>query len=228
MQFSFSWLPTFNSGLLFRMIRPWKTIRSAPVGDFRIFKIRADICVNPRTGREHEFFILDSVNWVNVIAVTPDQKLVMVEQYRHGSATVELEIPGGMMDPHETDPVATAVRELREETGYAGENARLLGRVHSNPAILSNLTCTVLIENCRLRHGVEFDQGEDLETRLLPVAEIPKLVADEKISHSLVVAALYHFDLWQRGLKQPGPKLPGHPQKILARTPPAPRRARPS
>ena len=146
--------------------------------------------------------MLDSVNWVNVIAVTPDQKLVMVEQYRHGSATVELEIPGGMMDPHETDPVATAVRELREETGYAGENARLLGRVHSNPAILSNITYTVLIENCRLQHDVEFDHGEDLETRLMPVTEIPQLVADEKIGHYLVVVALYHFDLWQRELKK--------------------------
>ena len=52
----------------------------------------------------------------------------MIEQFRHGSNTVELEIPGGMMDPGETDPVATAVRELREETGYEGENARLLGQ----------------------------------------------------------------------------------------------------
>ena len=82
----------------------------------------------------------------------------MVEQYRHGSNTVELEIPGGMMDAGETDPVATAVRELREETGYEGGNARLLGKIHSNPAILSNITYTVLIENCRLQHGVEFDQ----------------------------------------------------------------------
>ena len=184
------------------MITPWKTISSKSAGDFRIFKIRSDLCVNPRTGKEHEFYVLDTVGWVNVIAVTPDQKLVMVEQYRHGSGTVELEIPGGMMDPHETDPVATAVRELREETGYAGENARLLGRVHSNPAIMSNTTYTVLIENCRLQHGVEFDHGEDLETRLMPVAEIPKLVADEKIGHSLVVVALYHFDLWQRGIKK--------------------------
>ena len=184
------------------MITPWKKIRSTPAGDFRIFKIRSDVCVNPRTGKEHDFYVLDCVNWVNVIAVTPDQKLVMVEQYRHGSGTVELEIPGGMMDPHETDPVATAVRELREETGYEGENARLLGRVHSNPAILSNVTYTVLIENCRLQHGVEFDSGEDLITRLVPVADIPQLVADEKIGHSLVVVALYHFELWQRGLKK--------------------------
>ena len=147
------------------MIKPWKTIRSKLIGDFRIFKMRSDTCVNPRTGKEHDFFVLDSVNWVNVIAVTPDRQLVMVEQYRHGSNTVELEIPGGMMDAGETDPVATAVRELREETGYAGEHARLLGKIHSNPAILSNVTYTVLIENCRLQHGVEFDSGEDLIPR---------------------------------------------------------------
>ena len=184
------------------MIKPWKKIASKPAGDFRIFKIRADVCINPRTGKEQDFFVLDSVNWVNIIAVTPDQKLVMVQQYRHGSGTVELEIPGGMMDPHETDPVATAVRELREETGYEGENARLLGKIHSNPAILSNTTYTVLIENCQLKHGVEFDGGEDLITQLVPVAEIPRLVAEEKIGHSLVVVALYHFELWQKGLKQ--------------------------
>jgi len=164
--------------------------------------MRSDTCVNPRTGTEHDFYILDSVNWVNVLAVTPDQKLVMIHQYRHGSGTVELEIPGGMMDPHETDPVLAAVRELREETGYEGENARLLGKIHSNPAILSNTTFTVLIENCHLRHGTDFDHGEDLATQLMPVAEIPKLVAEGKIGHSLVVVALYHFELWQRGLKK--------------------------
>ncbi len=184
------------------MIKPWKKISSKLLGDFRIFKLRSDLKISPRTGKEHDFFILDCVNWVNVVAVTPDQHLVMVEQYRHGSNTVELEIPGGLMDPHETDPVATAVRELREETGYEGEHARLLGKVWSNPAILSNRTYTVLIENCRLTHGVEFDSGEDIVTKLVPVADIPKLVADEKIGHSLVVVALYYFDLWQRGIKK--------------------------
>ncbi len=184
------------------MIEPWKKVGSKPVGDFRIFKIRSDTRINPRTGREHDFYVLDSVNWVNVVAVTPDRQLVMVEQFRHGSNTVELEIPGGMMDPHETDPVATAVRELREETGYEGEGARVLGKIWSNPAILSNLTYTVLIENCRLKHGVEFDHGEDLATRLVPVADVPQLVGQEKIGHSLVVVALYHYDLWLRGLKK--------------------------
>ena len=69
---------------------------------------------------------------------------------------------------------------------------------------MSNKTFTVLIENCRLQHDVDWDHGEDLETRLVPVGEIPKLVADEKIGHSLVVVALYYFDLWQRGIKNLG------------------------
>ncbi|MGH7942554.1 MAG: NUDIX hydrolase [Limisphaerales bacterium] len=183
------------------MSRPWKKISTRQLGDFRIFKLRSDTYISPRTEKEHDFFVLESVHWVNVIAITPDQQLVMVEQYRFGSGRVELEIPGGMMDADETDPVATAVRELREETGYEGERARILGRIQANPAILNNICYTVLIENCRLAHPVDFDQGEDLATTLAPLSEVPKLVADEKIGHSLVVVALYHFDLWQRGIK---------------------------
>jgi len=183
------------------MIQPWRKIGSRPIGDFRVFTLRADRLVSPRTGEEHEFYVFDSVNWVNVIAVTPDQQLVMVEQYRHGSGTVELEIPGGMMDPGETSPVATAVRELREETGYEGADARLIGRIFANPAIMTNTCFTVLIEHCRPQRAVELDHGEDLATRLVPVADLPRLLAEERIQHSLVVVALYHFDLWQRGLK---------------------------
>ena len=188
------------------MIKPWPTLRSIAIGDFRIFKLRSDIKVSPRTGKEHDFYVLDAVNWVNVVALTPDNQMVMVEQYRHGSDTIELEIPGGVMDPGETDPVATAVRELREETGYAGENARVLGCVHANPAILNNFCYTILVENCRLQHDLEFDPCEELVTTLVPVADVPELVATEKIRHSLVVGALYYFDLWQRGVKTLPPR----------------------
>src|SRR5467141_2270988 len=136
------------------MIKPWEKLRSKPAGDFRIFTIRTETKISPRTGHEHEVHVIDSVNWVNVIAVTPDDQLVMVEQYRHGSNTVELEIPGGMMDAGDESPALTGTRELREETGYAGENARVIGEIFPNPAIMSNTVFTLLVENCRCVHPV--------------------------------------------------------------------------
>jgi len=183
------------------MISPWKKISSRLLGDFRIFTVRADTKISPRTQKEHEFFIIDSVNWVNVIAVTTDQQLVMVEQYRHGSNTVELEIPGGMMDASDASPEICGTRELREETGYEGTAARRLGEVWANPAIMSNTCYTVLVEDCRCVQPVEWDPAEELVTKLVPLTELPALVASGKIRHPLVIVALYHFDLLQRGVK---------------------------
>jgi 8-oxo-dGTP pyrophosphatase MutT (NUDIX family) len=183
------------------MIQPWKTVRSEPTGNFRIFTIRTDHVVSPRTGAEHDVFIIDSVNWVNVIAVTPERQLVMIEQFRHGTGTVELEIPGGMIDASDESPLAAGLRELREETGYEGSDSQIIGKIFPNPAIMSNTCFTVLTTNCLLRHALKWDSGEDLVTRLVPLDEIPGLMASGKIGHSLVAVALYHFDLWQRGLK---------------------------
>jgi ADP-ribose pyrophosphatase len=180
------------------MIKPWKKLGSKPAGDFRIFQVRTDRLVSPRTDQEHDFYVIDCVNWVNVVALTEDNQLVMIEQYRHGSCTVELEIPGGMIDLKDTSPEAAGLRELREETGYEGNNPRIIGEVFPNPAIMSNTCYTVLIEGCRCVHPVEFDHGEDLATRLVPIDEVPGLVAAGKIRHSLVVAGLYYFDLWRK------------------------------
>jgi ADP-ribose pyrophosphatase len=181
------------------MPKPWLKLGSQAAGDYGIFRIRKDRAVSPRTHREHDFIVIESSNWVNVVAVTPEQQVVLVEQYRHSSNTVELEIPGGIIDPQDASPVAAAVRELREETGYEGSNPRLIGTVFPNPAIMSNTCFTVLVENCRCIHPVQFDHGEDITTHLVPVSDIPKLVAGGKIRHCIVVAALYYFELWQRG-----------------------------
>ena len=182
------------------MIRPWKKIGSKNSADFNIFKIRTERKVSPRTEKEHDFYIIDCVDWVNVIATTPDDQLVMIEQYRHGSNTVELEIPGGMIDAKDASPAAAGARELREETGYSGERPEIIGRIFPNPAIMSNTCFTLHVRNCRLQHELEWDHGEDLTTRLVAVADIPKLVAAGQIRHSLVVVALYYFELWRPGV----------------------------
>jgi len=180
------------------LILPWQKVASKPLGDFRVFSLRIDQKISPRTKLPHDFYVLDSPTWVNVIAITQDKQLVMVEQFRHGTATVELEIPGGIMDKTDADAVATGVRELREETGYEGRDARLLGEVFPNPAIQSNTCYTVLVQDCALKHPTQFDSGEDIITRLVPATDIPGLVTGKKIRHSLVLCALYFFDLWQR------------------------------
>jgi ADP-ribose pyrophosphatase len=180
------------------MIQPWPKLSSKKLADFEIFRIRSDLRRSPRTGKEHNFYVLECVNWVNVIALTRDDHLVMVEQFRHGSDSVELEIPGGMMDPGESLPVATGIRELSEETGYEGRDAQVIGEILPNPAIMENTCYTVMIRLCELKHPTRFDHGEDLITRLVPVRDIPDLIRSKRIRHSLVVVALYHFELLRR------------------------------
>ena len=130
---------------------------------------------------------------MNVLALTPNDELVMVEQFRHGTETIELEIPGGVIDTADEPALEAGLRELREETGYVGEDARIIGEVFSNPAIMNNRTYTVLVRNCHETHETEFDHGEDIRTRLVPVEEALDMVAEGKVRHSLVVAALFHY-----------------------------------
>lgn len=179
------------------MIQPWQKLRSRPLGDFRIFAVRCDEKISPRTQQPHEFFVLESPDWVNIVALTPDHHVVMVEQYRHGTDTVELEIPGGLLDGEES-PVAAGLRELREETGYEGAKAEIICEMLPNPAFMSNRVFTVVVRDCELKHPVEWDHSEDIITRLVPVTEIPGLIARGRIRHTIIVAALSYFDLWQR------------------------------
>jgi 8-oxo-dGTP pyrophosphatase MutT (NUDIX family) len=179
-------------------IKPWPVVATKALANYRIFQLRTDLKVNPRTGGQHDFFVIDCADWVNVVALTPSHHVVMVEQFRHGTNTVELEIPGGIMDPHETDPTVTGPRELREETGYEGSPAQLVGTIFPNPAIQSNRCHTVLVEAAEVRHATEFDHAEDIAVRLVPLADIPGLIATGAIRHALVVVALTHFLLhWQ-------------------------------
>jgi len=180
------------------MIQPWPVLRSQTLTNYRIFRVRQDFKVSPRTGTEHDFYVTDCPDWVNVIATTPEGHLVMVEQFRHGTNSIDMEIPGGVMDPHETDPVAAGLRELREETGFTGERARVLSRTRPNPAFMSNTCHTILVENCRHTHEVELDLAEDVRTYVKPWEEVACLLNNGAIPHSLVTLALHEYQAFRR------------------------------
>lgn len=147
-----------------------------------------------RSGRQKEFLLFDFPDWVNVVAVTPDKKIVAIRQFRYGSKRLELEIPGGMIDPGE-DPITAGCRELLEETGYAGRDPEIIGKVCPNPAIQSNFCYTVLVKDVVLEGPPSQDDMEDIECFLLSAGEVKSLVDGGEINHGLVLNALMFYNL---------------------------------
>ena len=179
------------------VVQPWQITSSEQVVDCRIFKVRKDVTINPRTGRQHDMFVVESPNWVNIIPLTHDDQVVMVEQWRHGTRSIHLETPGGLMDVGET-PEQCARRELLEETGHEAGEVLRLGTVHPNPAIQNNLQHYVLATNCRRVAALRLDHTEDIVVRLVPLAEVPDMIRAGKITHSVVIGGFYWLELHRR------------------------------
>lgn len=173
-------------------VAPWKILESRRRDHLRIFGLRIDRAVSPRTGRDHDFYVLESRSWVNVIPLTPDEQVVLVRQYRHGTREVTLEIPGGIVDSDDR-PEEAARRELKEETGYAAQELFPLGYVHPNPAFLDNRCYSFLARGCLPAGGQQQDEKEDIEVALRPLTEIPAMIRRGEITHSLVIAAFYRL-----------------------------------
>jgi 8-oxo-dGTP pyrophosphatase MutT (NUDIX family) len=154
-----------------------------------LFRMRRERFQSRKSGKTHDFYVTHLANGVHAIALTSDQQVVMVRQFRAGSQRDSLETPGGLLDPGE-DPCAAGARELLEETGYAGEPPELLGTIWPIPALLSMRISTVVIRNARLIAEPHLDHTEEVALELVPVQEIPELIKSGRIDHGVVVAGL--------------------------------------
>ncbi len=176
----------------------WEKLREKTVAPTRILDLKSATYRHPVRQTERDFVLLHARDWVNVLALTPDHHLVLVRQFRIGIDEFSLEIPGGVIDPGE-DPLAAGVRELREETGFVGPHARLIGSAHANPAFLNNHCHIALVEAAARSGETAWDHDEEIEVITAPVEQVYAWAYEGKITHSLVLDALFFFrPLWEK------------------------------
>ncbi len=176
----------------------WQKLGVEPHAHTRIFDVQNVQYQHPRRGTKKNFVVIDAPDWVMVLALTPARELVLVRQFRYGIDDFSLEVPGGVVDRGE-DPLVAGVRELREETGYAGEAARLLGRVHPNPAMQNNRMHILFVENAQRVDQQSWDEDEEMELLVLPVDQVYALARNGGITHAMVLDALLLFSpIWQK------------------------------
>ena len=180
----------------------WPLEDSEYGSELPLFRVRFDHRRHPRSGEVMKRLVLESVDWVNVVAVTEDGRLVMIRQFRFGAGYATLEIPGGMVDEGEAS-LAAAQRELAEETGYSGGTWHCLGAVEPNPAIHDHLCHHYLARDVRLTRRQDLSQGECIRVELMSEADVLRAVRSGEVKHVLVLSTLSRvFDLWPRPFLQ--------------------------
>ncbi len=173
-------------------VEDWVELAREQVADYRIFGVERSRARSPHDGTEHVFYRILSVEWAQVVPVTADERIVMIRQYRHGAECVTLEIPGGLVDPGET-PAEAALRECREETGYAAPAVRPLGVLKPNPALFANHLHSFVAAGVERVGEIQNSGSEQTVVELVPVADLPALLVDGTIDHALVAATLWRF-----------------------------------
>ncbi len=166
-------------------LTPWKILES-----HNLFpKFRMDSCELP-SGKPYKAYVFEFASWANVVALTKNNEVVLVKQYRHGVQEVLLELPGGVVDDGE-NPLEGAKRELMEETGYSAGNIVEVGRLYPNPAIQQNTLYCYLATDVELAGEQHLDEAEEIEVQLIPLDELIEMTRQGKFLHALHVAVLF-------------------------------------
>ncbi|MBS3751187.1 MAG: NUDIX hydrolase [Anaerolineales bacterium] len=167
----------------------WEYNGSEEGEDLILFQSRFDTYVNLRNDQTVKAVILEAPEWVNIVALTRDKKVIIVQQYRFGVQRLTSEIPAGIVEAHET-PQQAAVRELREETGYTSNQWISMGYVEPNPAFLTNKCHLWLAKDAKRTHESSPDEGESIRTLEMEPQEIEKEIKSGRLRHSLSLTAL--------------------------------------
>ena len=172
-------------------ITPWKILSSS----HPLPNIRLDQC-ELRDGRHIQGFVLEFHDWVTVLALTKQNEVVMIRQYRHGAQQVIEELPGGMIDPEDRDPLEGARRELLEETGYTSERFVLVGKVSPNPAIQNNTIYSYLALDAEQAGAQSLDETEEIEVLLKPLDEVVRMAQNSQLLQAMQVATVFFTLAW--------------------------------
>lgn len=177
----------------------WSTESETVICETRVFDVVKKKMTMPGSSESSDFFTLKAPDWVNVIAFDENNEIILVEQYRHGTDDISLEIPGGVVDAnHGNDPLTAAKQELMEETGYESDTWTHLGPVSSNPALFNNYCHVFLAENCRKNGNQQLDKHEDISVRKMSYYDFCESALDGGIHHALAIAALAKYQVYRR------------------------------
>jgi ADP-ribose pyrophosphatase len=167
-------------------LKPWKTLASQHIHK----NVRIDTCELPN-GKMIEGFVVEFGPWVTIVAITKDQQVVMVRQYRHGAQKVLLELPGGAMDAGDENPLQAARRELLEETGYTSDRFIQIGCVYPNPANQTNQIYSFLALDAKKVGAQNLDETEEIELELKPLEAVITMAKKGELLQSMQVSAMF-------------------------------------
>lgn len=174
------------------MHNEWKHVDSKYIHREKWFNLRSDKVLKGNGAEMEPYYVFEFSDWVNVFPVTTDGKIILVKQYRYGLGVWSIEVPGGIMDPHETHPEEAAKRELLEETGYSCGSIEEVAIVATNPATQNNRLYCYLATGCELTHDQSFDENEEIELLLVTMEELKAMLHNNEIVQSLHVNSILY------------------------------------
>ena len=170
----------------------WKILSSEYLFNDLWFKGRKDICETQQGKIIDPYYVYEFPEWATAFALTEDNKVIMVRQYRHPVGEVILELPGGCVDDTDKDFQTAIARELLEETGYTFTSYESLGKISANPSTNTNWMHMFLAKGGRKVSVQKLDHNEEIIIELYSIDELKKMVRENKIIQAMHITCILY------------------------------------